>query len=64
MRTFIKFSRVLAVVSLALALVIGCKENASTLLYVQGVSLTLNAIALLLAVRAAERMQNGDRFTE
>ena len=64
MRTFIRFSRVLAAVSLMLSLVIGCKESESALHYVQGVSLALNAIALLLAVRAAERMQDGERFTE
>lgn len=64
MRQFIRFSRVIAAVALVMALVIGCQDGESALRYASGVVLAMSGLALLLALRAAERMQDGEEITE
>lgn len=64
MKQFIKLARVIAAVALVMALVIGCQDGASALRYASGMALAMSGLALLLAVRAAERLNDGERFAD
>lgn len=64
MRQFIQFARVIAAVALVMAVVIGCEDGAGALSYASGIVLVMNGMALLLAVRAAERTNDGEGFKE
>ena len=64
MKQFIKISRVIAAVALVMAVMIGCRDNESALFYFSGMMLVMSGIALLLALRFAERLQDGEKFSE
>lgn len=64
MKQFVRLSKLIAVVALVTAVVIGCEESASALRFAQGVVMAMSGIALWLAIRLAERLHNGEKFTE